>query len=169
MLAARNYLWLQQQLFNDRLPPGTAYKALLCRNGIAYRPHFLYSRSRPVTSIGAFLKRSGNWTSEKGAIVSLHPRLQQRNHNPSLLFPVFLLRPLHLPSSFTLLSPYNAEVLRSSVSLPFLFSSYTSICLQSFAASSLASSSSTASSLVIIRDETRWTLRKRWRKYEHVL
>lgn len=119
VLAARNYLWLQQQLFNDRLPFRTACKALLCRNSIAYRPHFLYSRSRPVTSIGAFLKRSGNWTSEKEAIVFLHPRLQQRNHNPSLLFLVFLLSPfvpMLLPSPFFVRS--FLHTMRRSSALP---------------------------------------------------
>lgn len=93
-------------------------QSIVCTNGIAYRPHFLYSQSRPMYPIVAFLKRSGNWTRERGAIVSFHPRLKQRNHNPSLLFLVFppsssFLTPVTFASFVPrfLLSPYNAKVL----------------------------------------------------------
>lgn len=104
-------------------------------NGIAYRPHFLCSWSRPVTSIGAFLKRSGNWTSEKGAIVFLHPRFQQRNHNPSLLFLVFVLfHSTRCLFVLLLLSPYNTNLLARYLVLLCL-----SLYLEIFARSSSSS------------------------------
>ena len=120
------------------------YKALLCRNDVAYRPHFLHSRSRPVTSMAAFLKRSGNWTSEKGAIVSLFiHRCCKGIIIPHYYSQCFLLYPPSFPRSRFFLLPLlpSSALISIQCEGPPRYLALPRPCPQTFACSSSSSSS----------------------------